>query len=90
MTPVHQDVEAIGKLDEVLVEVLDVKGKLLTSAESEIIAMGSNETKKSIISKPVSGFKLWSHEDPHLYNVRVSLIENGTVVDVREHKYRFQ
>ena len=23
MTPVHQDVEAIGKLDEVLVEVLD-------------------------------------------------------------------
>ncbi|MBR5496653.1 MAG: hypothetical protein IKV76_01575 [Clostridia bacterium] len=76
-----------GKL---LVEVLDEKGKLLTSAESAIIAMDSAETKKSIISKPVSGFKLWSHEDPYLYNVRVSLIENDTVVDVREHKYGFR
>lgn len=76
-----------GKL---LVEILDAKGKQFASCETEIKEMSSSDTKKSIISKNVSGFRLWSHEDPYLYTVRVSLYEGDNIVDIREHKYGFR
>lgn len=76
-----------GKL---LVELIDAKGKVFASAESEIKNMSASETKRSAISENVKGFKLWSHEDPYLYTVRVSLFEGDKIVDLREHKYGFR
>lgn len=76
-----------GKL---LVEIFDDKGKLFTSMQSDICPIENSQLKISFISKQVSGFKLWSHETPYLYNVRVSLIENEKTIDIREHKYGFR
>lgn len=76
-----------GKL---LVEIFDDKGKLFTCVESDIKEIANHQVKRSFISKEVTDFKLWSHETPNLYKIRVSLIENDKIIDAREHKYGFR
>ncbi len=76
-----------GKLT---VEVLDAKGKAILSLDTDVEDMSENGEKKLCLSDKVTGFKLWSHEAPNLYTVRVTLYEDEKKVDVREHKYGFR
>ncbi len=73
-----------------LIEIIDAGGKLFASAESPIAAFSNGNEKISTISVPVSNMKLWSHEAPYLYTVRLTLFEGEKAVDVREHKYGFR
>lgn len=86
------ELEARGKAFAgglVKVELLDKK-KPLAEMEMPLSAMGNTAVKTVSLSADVTGFKLWSHENPYLYTVRVSLIEDGRTVDVREHRHGFR
>lgn len=87
------EIEARGKAftgGELKVEVFNAKGKKYTSTKEKINAFGDKEERKISVTVPVKDMQLWSHENPYLYNVKVSLVEDGIVFDVREHKFGFR
>lgn len=72
------------------VEISDAKGKTFASLSADDIRMGAVGAKTVKLSASVAGFKLWSHEDPNLYTVKVALTQGDKVIDLREHKYGFR
>ena len=45
-------------------------------------------SEKTIVSVPFNGkVKLWSPEEPNLYKLRISLLDNEKIVDQREYNY---
>lgn len=75
---------------ELRVEITDADGELFASSISELSSFSDNAESKAGVSIYVENMKLWSHEAPYLYNVKVILLENGKVIDVREHKFGFR
>ena len=87
------EIEARGRKfagGELLVEILDAKGKAYAKGSVKSGAMSAFTESKAEIILDVADFKLWSHENPYLYTVRVSLVEDGKVLDLREHKFGFR
>lgn len=87
------EIESRGKAfagGELKVEMFDANGDVYASCCENVDAFGEKDERKVVISIPVKDFQLWSHENPYLYNVKVTLIENGNVLDVREHKFGFR
>ncbi len=87
------DVKARGNAfagGEVCVDVLDAKGKKFVSAKTKIEALDAKEDKKVSLEIPTQNAVLWSHENPYLYTVKVSLKEGKNVIDLREHKFGFR
>ncbi|MEG1395016.1 MAG: glycoside hydrolase family 2 TIM barrel-domain containing protein [Clostridia bacterium] len=72
------------------VKISDMDGKLFAEMT---LPVGKMDDKQSLTVKSsiqVEGFQLWSHENPYLYTVEVSLVDNKKVVDMRKHKYGFR
>ncbi len=74
---------------KIKVEIIDKK-KIFATLEQDVPAMPAAAVKKLCLSENVGGFKLWSHENPYLYTVRVTLYDGDKILDVREHKYGFR
>ncbi|MCD7774191.1 MAG: DUF4981 domain-containing protein [Clostridiales bacterium] len=72
------------------VDIFDMRNKEFASIDINVPAMTRNVSLKLKAEKQLKGFKLWSHENPYLYTVRVTLYERDAAVDVREHKYGFR
>ena len=87
------DIEARGQAFDggvIRTEIFDAEGNLFASDETAVEALDAKaEVKKSIII-PVSGMQLWSHENPYLYNVKISLCTVDKIVDLHEHKFGFR
>lgn len=75
-----------GKLK---VEILRADGAGFASAEADVKPLADGEYCNISFEIPVSNFELWSHEDPYLYTVRVTL-SGGDYTDRREHKFGFR
>lgn len=75
-----------GKLK---VEILRADGAGFASAEADVKPLADGEYCNISLEIPVSNFELWSHEDPYLYTVRVTL-SGGEYTDRREHKFGFR
>ena len=87
------EIETRGKAfdgGELRVEIFDAEGKVFAAATEYLSATADKSEIKACFSVPVKGMQLWSHENPYLYNVKVTLCENGKSVDVREHKFGFR
>ena len=63
------------------VEIFEPDGSLLDSFESAPVAVNPGETVTLSAQKNVGGLHFWSWGYGYLYDVRTSLVENGTVVD---------
>jgi len=75
-----------GKLK---VEILRADGAGFASAEAEVKPLADGEYCNISFEISVSNFELWSHEDPYLYTVHVTL-SGGEYTDRREHKFGFR
>ena len=75
-----------GKLK---VDILRADGAKFASAEAEVKALADGEFCNVTFEMPVENFELWSHEDPYLYTVQVTL-SGGDYTDRREHKFGFR
>lgn len=87
------NVESRGKAIEngcIKAEIFDADNKVFSSVCINVGKLENNSEKCVKAEASVKGFKLWSHENPYLYNVRVSLFDGENVIDVREHKYGFR
>lgn len=87
------DIEARGKAlkgGSLSIELTDVKGKAVLNVKHKIPDMGTNEVRIVKIEERVKNVKLWSHENPYLYSLKVTLSDKNGVVDVREHKFGFR
>ncbi len=72
------------------VAILDKRNKEFASLDIDMPAMTKGVSLKLQREIPIKNFKLWSHEDPYLYTVRITLNEHGKPIDIREHKYGFR
>ena len=72
------------------VQIIDANGNefALLTADVPSLANGSKITVSACAD--VSGMELWSHENPYLYTVRVSLDNGSDTLDLREHKFGFR
>ncbi len=72
------------------VQIIDANGNefALLAADVPSLANGSKITVSACAD--VSGMELWSHENPYLYTVRVSLDNGSDTLDLREHKFGFR
>lgn len=87
------EIESRGKEfdgGELRVELLDAKGKKFAAASTAVGSLSAFTESKAEICIDTENFELWSHENPYLYTVRVSLVEKKKVLDVREHKFGFR
>ena len=75
-----------GKLK---VEILRADGAGFAFAEADVKPLADGEYCNISFEIPVSNFELWSHEDPYLYTVCVTL-SGGEYTDRREHKFGFR
>lgn len=71
-------------------KIVDADGKTFASETQKIGALADGETAIVKYEMDVDGFELWSHENPYLYTVEVTLLEGDTAVDLRKHKYGFR
>ena len=65
---------------ELLYEVIDKDSKIVANEKSSVYVRGNEETDSSIrihINNPM----LWSDETPNLYQIKVTLFENGEKLD---------
>lgn len=87
------EIEARGQSfdgGELKVEILDAKGKVFASDKCDIEALDAKESIKKAFVIPVKNMKLWSHESPYLYTVKVSLCKGDETIDLRIHKFGFR
>ena len=70
------------------VRILDRDGGVFAQSEYTVSA-AQGETASVSGSMEVSGFELWSHENPYLYTVEF-VLSDGDVLDIRAHKYGFR
>ena len=87
------EIESRGKAfagGELKVDIFDAKGKKFASAKEKIEAFDDKAERKVSIVIPVKDMQLWSHENPYLYNVKVTLTEKRKAADIREHKFGFR
>lgn len=90
---IDADIETRGAAlsdGKILAELLDAGGKTCASVESDIGKMGLAGEKTAKMSADIKKPKLWSHENPYLYTVRVTLLDGDRPIDVREHKFGFR
>ncbi|MDR0751442.1 MAG: DUF4981 domain-containing protein [Christensenellaceae bacterium] len=75
----------------VVCELIDGNGTtqiLNTSVIEDTIKKGEKVFVK--FCEPINDFKLWSHEYPNLYTIRISLIIDGALADRRECNFGFR
>ncbi len=87
------EIESRGKAfagGELRVEILDAKDKLFACAAAPLGSLSAYTESKTRIDINVEDMQLWSHENPYLYTVKVMLIENRKIVDLRMHKFGFR
>ena len=72
------------------VKILDGQGRIFAETDLPAKEMKDSESVTLKGSVNAENFTLWSHENPYLYTVKVTLLENGKGVDLREHKYGFR
>lgn len=70
------------------VRILDRDGGVFAQSEYTV-SVAQGETASVSGSMEVSGFELWSHENPYLYTVEF-VLSDGDVLDIRAHKYGFR
>lgn len=90
---IDTEIETRGKLlknGKLTIELIDAAGNTIKTLDSEVAEMSEKAEEKIKLSAEISDVKLWSHENPYLYNVRVILSENDKIVDLREHKFGFR
>ncbi len=90
---IDTEVEARGaelKKGKLTVDVIDADGKVVKTMCSDVPKMNTNGFYTIKLDETINNVNLWSHENPYLYNVRVTLSDGKTVVDVREHKFGFR
>ena len=90
---IDAEIESRGKAfdgGEIRVEMFAADGALFASASEKIDVLSEKDECVVKFCIPVKDMQLWSHENPYLYNVKVSLVSGDTVVDLREHKFGFR
>jgi hypothetical protein len=58
--------------------------------EGDLPRMEKRSAVRKVLVKRWENPKLWSHLSPHLYRMRIELIQEGEVVDVREERFGFR
>ncbi|MDE6967275.1 MAG: DUF4981 domain-containing protein, partial [Clostridia bacterium] len=77
--------------NDIRVEVsLSYNGKQVSLLKSESFNIAENQDKEISLQCDIDSVILWSHEYPELYDVQVSLICDGKVVDIRKSHFGFR
>lgn len=87
------DIETRGKAlknGKLKVDIVDKDGETVKTLTADVAELDKNSSHTVKLAEKVTDIKLWSHENPYLYTVRVSLFEKKKAVDVREHKFGFR
>ncbi len=64
----------------VIAKIKDADGLVVATLKKNI-KIGANQTATAYLSTTLKGAKLWSPEQPYLYNVELSVVQNGKTVD---------
>ncbi len=68
-------------------ELTDLNGKVIQQGTAPLKAAQANIANGEIILQLNSGIKKWSPLQPNLYRIRISLLENGKMLDFQEISY---
>jgi len=74
----------------VKVTLKDRDGKELICETLEAGSIEDKAIKKLYFERDVDGFELWSCENPALYEVEITLFENGEILDIRKFDFGFR
>lgn len=72
------------------VDIIDTDGKSILTLSQPVAEMGEKASETVKMAAAVADVKLWSHENPYLYTVRVTLADDDKIIDLREHKFGFR
>ena len=90
---IDADIETRGKVlkkGKLTTELIDADGNVVATLDSDIADMSENAENIIKLSAYIENVNLWSHENPYLYTVRVTLLSKTKVLDIREHKFGFR
>lgn len=71
----------------VINELRDAKGNQVVSAKEEVVLSPETMTKVEQEFPEIEAPRLWSPEDPYLYNLSTIILEDGEVIDQLETPY---
>lgn len=72
---------ATARKIEIVNSITDADGREITSVSSNLEIKPKSEAEFEQAAKPVSNPKLWSPDNPYLYQVKTVIRENGRVLD---------
>ncbi|EGK02308.1 sugar-binding domain-containing protein [Dysgonomonas gadei] len=70
-------------------ELLDLNGKIVAKTNNKIRIQANKKEKSRMILK-LNGPHLWSIDNPYLYTLKTSLVQNGKVIDISSTKTGFR
>lgn len=76
-----------GKL---ILSLKDKDGNLVYEEENDIEMLSKEQKMFVEISKHIDSVRLWSHEDPYLYSLEISLFDENGLIDKRYSKFGFR
>lgn len=75
---------------KILVQLTDTDGNMIINKEADISSQADGVSRNVEIIDTVQNIKLWSHENPYLYDLVVALYENNKIIDLRTLKFGFR
>lgn len=69
---------------------LSYKGEKVAELQSDVISIKKNACSTITLETDIESVNLWSHEFPNLYDVEVTLLSNGEVLDTRKSHFGFR
>jgi beta-galactosidase len=69
---------------DIIHEIIDVEGKIVTSTSTKLVNIASVSTKEITSTVEVKSPILWSLENPYLYTLLTKVYENSEIVDEYE------
>lgn len=70
-------------------ELLDLNGKIVAKTDNKI-RIPTNKKEKSRMILKLNSPHLWSIDNPYLYTLKTSLVQNGKVIDISSTKTGFR
>ncbi len=78
------------KLLQVKASFTDKSGSLVSEVESELINVHAGEKQTVELKGNLKGTELWSPENPYLYTLQTTILENGKKIDANTQKVGFR
>jgi len=86
-TTTVKNYSAKSKTVTVLNQLIDVSGKVIKEVKKNINIQSGKEIELAQKTNEIINPKLWSLENPYLYTLKTSIVENGKLVDELETPY---